>query len=140
MATDLDWLKSLVQLMNQNDLAELSLEEEDGTPVDTVRRGGIYRFRGQVLDRPGGAPVPFTARLDITLKDLAGFAPILALVRREMPVKRCAAIAAPPSQAGQPETSRVMTAQYHGQKPLGLSSEVAAKNERPVFMLYLMHS
>ena len=28
MATDLDWLKALVQLMNQNDLAELSLEEE----------------------------------------------------------------------------------------------------------------
>ena len=51
-----------------------------------------------------------------------------------------AAIAAPPSQAGHPETSKVTTAQYHGQKPLGLSSEVAAKNDRPVFMLYLMHS
>ena len=55
-------------------------------------------------------------------------------------MKRCAAIAAPPSQAGHPEMSRVMPAQYHGQKPFGLSSEVAAKNDRPVFMLYLMHS
>ena len=33
-----------------------------------------------------------------------------------------------------------MIAQYQGQKPLGLRSMVAAKNDRPVFMLYLMHS
>ena len=34
----------------------------------------------------------------------------------------------------------VTTVQNHGQKPRGLSSLVAAKNERPVQMLYLMHS
>ena len=32
------------------------------------------------------------------------------------------------------------TAQNQGQKPNGLRSLVAAKNERPVQMLYLMHS
>ena len=58
----------------------------------------------------------------------------------EMPVNRCAAIAAPAIQAGQPATRRVMMDQYQGQKPFGLRSTVAAKNDRPVFMLYLMHS
>jgi hypothetical protein len=58
----------------------------------------------------------------------------------ETPVNRWAAMTAPPSQAGQPATRMVMTAQYYGQRPFGLSSAVAAKNDRPVFMLYLMHS
>ena len=43
-------------------------------------------------------------------------------------------------QAGQPATRIVMMDQYQGQKPFGLRSIVAAKKDRPVFMLYLMHS
>ena len=58
----------------------------------------------------------------------------------EMPVKRWAAMIAPASHAGKPTARMVMTAQYHGQNPFGERSAVAAKNERPVFMLYLMHS
>lgn len=58
----------------------------------------------------------------------------------EMPVNCRAAITAPPIQAGQPNTRRVTIDQYQGQKPFGPSSTVPAKNERPVFMLYLMHS
>src|SRR4030095_1679409 len=58
----------------------------------------------------------------------------------EIPVNRSAAMTAPPIQAGQPDTRRVMMAQYQGQKPFGPRSAVAAKNDRPVFMLYLMHS
>jgi hypothetical protein len=57
-----------------------------------------------------------------------------------MPVNCCAAMTAPPIQAGQPATRMVMMAQYHGQKPFGPRSAVAAKNDRPVFILYLMHS
>ena len=53
----------------------------------------------------------------------------------EMPVNCCAAMTAPPIQAGQPATRMVITAQYHGQKPFGSRS---AKNDRPVFMLYLI--
>ena len=58
----------------------------------------------------------------------------------EMPVNRWAAMTAPPIQAGQPDTRIVMMAQYQGQKPFGPRSAVAAKKDRPVFMLYLMHS
>ena len=57
-----------------------------------------------------------------------------------MPVKRCAAITAPPIHAGQAKVTMLTTAQNHGQKPNGLSSLVAAKNDRPVQVLYLMHS
>ncbi len=57
-----------------------------------------------------------------------------------MPVKRWAAMTAPPIQAGHAKVRIVTTAQNHGQKPRGPSSTVAAKNERPVQMLYLMHS
>ncbi len=57
-----------------------------------------------------------------------------------MPVKRCAAMTAPPIHAGHAKVTMVTTAQNHGQKPSGLSSLVAAKNERPVQTLYLMHS
>ena len=57
-----------------------------------------------------------------------------------MPVNRCAAMIAPPIQAGQANVRIVTAAQNHGQKPYGLRSLVAAKKERPVTVLYLMHS
>src|SRR5678816_1165657 len=57
-----------------------------------------------------------------------------------MPVKRCAAMTAPPIQAGHAKVRIVTIAQNHGQKPRGPRSFVAAKNERPVQTLYLMHS
>jgi acetyl-CoA carboxylase biotin carboxyl carrier protein len=47
VATDLDWLKALVELMNRNDLAELSLEEE-GRKV-RLRKYGAFEQRGPVL-------------------------------------------------------------------------------------------
>ena len=58
----------------------------------------------------------------------------------EMPVNLCAAITAPPIQAGQAQVSTAAMAQNHGQKPRGASSLVPAKNDRPVQQLYLMHS
>jgi hypothetical protein len=57
-----------------------------------------------------------------------------------IPVNRWAAITAPPIQAGHAKVTMETTAQNQGQKPNGFRSLVAAKNERPVQMLYLMHS
>ena len=47
---------------------------------------------------------------------------------------------APPIQAGHAKVRTVTTAQNHGQNPRGPRSFVAAKKERPVQTLYLMHS
>jgi hypothetical protein len=51
--------------------SEMSLEDETGAAVDSVRRGGIYRFRGRVLDRPGGTQVPFTGNAGVLIEDSA---------------------------------------------------------------------
>jgi len=56
VATDLDWLKALVELMNKNDLAELSLEEE-GRKV-RLRKYGAFEQKGPVFQ---GAPAPVAA-------------------------------------------------------------------------------
>ena len=57
-----------------------------------------------------------------------------------MPVNRWAAITAPPIQAGHAKVAMETTAQNQGQNPNGFRSLVAAKKERPVQTLYLMHS
>ncbi|HVY61653.1 MAG TPA: acetyl-CoA carboxylase biotin carboxyl carrier protein [Planctomycetota bacterium] len=58
MPTDMEWLKALVQLMNQNDLAELSLEEEGPPGKRKVR----LRKLGAAELRVGAAhPVPMAA-------------------------------------------------------------------------------
>lgn len=67
MATDLDWLKALVQIMNQNDLAELSLEEEG-------RKVRLRKY-GAVEARTAGAhPVPMASAVASPAKPAAGSA------------------------------------------------------------------
>ena len=51
MPTDMEWLKALVQLMNQNDLAELSLEEEG-------RKVRLRKLGAAELRAAGSHPVP----------------------------------------------------------------------------------
>ncbi|HYM80617.1 MAG TPA: C25 family cysteine peptidase, partial [Candidatus Limnocylindria bacterium] len=50
---------------------ELSLEDENGTPVQEARRGQTLTFKGQVLDRPGGSSVPFTGVARLLIEDSA---------------------------------------------------------------------
>ncbi len=50
---------------------ELTLRDGAGNPVDTLRRGGIFRFDGRVLDRPGGTLVPFTGSAAVLIEDSA---------------------------------------------------------------------
>jgi peptidase C25-like protein len=50
---------------------EITLKDSDGNVVHTLQRGGIYRFDGQVLDRPGGTLVPFTGSAAILIEDSA---------------------------------------------------------------------
>jgi acetyl-CoA carboxylase biotin carboxyl carrier protein len=53
---DIDWLKALVALMNQNDLAELHYEE-DGRKVK-LRKRGEPALRGAPIALPALAPIP----------------------------------------------------------------------------------
>ena len=50
---------------------ELTLKDSDGNVVDTLQRGGIFRFEGRVLDQPGGTLVPFTGSAAILIEDSA---------------------------------------------------------------------
>ncbi|TMQ72358.1 MAG: hypothetical protein E6K81_07705, partial [Candidatus Eisenbacteria bacterium] len=50
---------------------DLALRDTNGAPIDTLRRGQRVRFDGHVLDRPGGAILPFTGAAAILSEDSA---------------------------------------------------------------------
>lgn len=48
---------------------ELSFVDSTGAPLDSMSRGTLARFRGQVVDQPGGAPVPLDGAVDVLIED-----------------------------------------------------------------------
>ena len=50
---------------------ELTLKDGDGNTIDTLQRGGIFRFEGRILDQPGGTLVPFAGSVAILIEDSA---------------------------------------------------------------------
>jgi hypothetical protein len=50
---------------------DFTLTDENGAPLTQVARGSTVRFDGQVVDRPGGSPVPMDGVASILIEDSA---------------------------------------------------------------------
>ncbi|MBI1796097.1 MAG: hypothetical protein HY076_00430 [Candidatus Eisenbacteria bacterium] len=50
---------------------DLTMKDETGAPIDTLRRGAVVSFDGRVLDQPGGVLMPFTGTAAMLIEDSA---------------------------------------------------------------------
>src|SRR5204862_7178475 len=50
---------------------EMTMKDESGAPIDTLRRGSTVQFDGRVLDQPGGSLLPLDGTTAVLIEDSA---------------------------------------------------------------------